>query len=77
MNLDRIRNMSDEELTSYLKNMSNKKNMNCYCCGKNGKNTILIKNFHNNQQKKLCTLCDDCYDKLLDFLNITDIIWDE
>ena len=51
--------------------------MNCYKCGKNGNYTLNIKNGRASQQKKLCTLCDGCYKKLLEYLNITDIIWED
>lgn len=77
MDLEKIRSMSDIELTNYLKSISSKKSMNCYKCGKNGNYTLNIKNGRASQQKKLCTLCDGCYKKLLEYLNITDIIWED
>ena len=76
MNLEKIRNMNDEELKKYLKSLSNKNNA-CTKCGKKEPNfTINIKNKELFQQKKLCHLCNDCYVDLLDYLGVCDIIWD-
>lgn len=76
MDLNRIRNMSDEELTLYLKSLKSK-NTNCVKCGKsNGNYTINVQNKNKMQQKKLCNLCNDCYIELLEHLGCNDILWD-
>ena len=76
MDLEKIRRMSDEELESYLKTISNKKSV-CIKCGQARPNyTINISNKKKIQQKKLCSLCSDCYVDLLDYLGACDIIWD-
>ena len=76
MDLEKIRKMSDEELESYLRALSNKKST-CIKCGKATPNyTINIQNKKKIQQKKLCSLCNDCYVDLLDYLGACDILWD-
>jgi transposase-like protein len=76
MDLEKIRKMSNEELEKYLKSLTNK-NITCAKCGKNNPNyTINIKNKEIYQQKKLCHLCNKCYNELLDYLGVCDILWD-
>ena len=66
MDLDKIRNMSDIELQTYLRTLSDKKKTVCFKCGeKNANYTVNIQNRKKIQQKKLCSLCDNCY---IDFL---------
>ena len=77
MELQEIRNMNDEQLERFLKSLSMKKSTNCYKCGKNNSNfTINIQNKKAMQQKKLCCLCETCYNDLLDYLAINDIKWE-
>ena len=77
MDLEKIRKMNDEELESYLKNLTKRNNTNCVKCGKVSANyTINIQNKKKIQQKKLCSLCNDCYTDLLDYLGVCDILWD-
>lgn len=73
--LDKIRSMTDEELRNYLKGLTEKKDNKCCKCGANGNFAIFIKNIKEYQQKKLCCLCNKCYEELLDYLEIDDIIW--
>jgi hypothetical protein len=76
MDLEKIRKMNDEELESFLRALSNKKNA-CIKCGKTNPNyTMNIQNKNKIQQKKLCSLCNDCYGDLLDYLGVCDILWD-
>lgn len=76
MDLEKIRNMNDQELENYLKLLANKKTI-CIKCGKTNPNyTINVQNKKLIQQKKLCNLCDECYSELLDVLGVCDIIWD-
>lgn len=76
MDLAKIRNMSDEELTNYLRGLASKNKTDCYICNKkDAKYIIYIKNNEAMQQKKLCALCDEHYNKLLDLIEICDINW--
>lgn len=76
MNLDKIRNMNDEDLKKYLLSLTNK-NTVCAKCKKNNPNyTVNIRNKKELQQKKLCHLCSKCYEEFLDYLGVCDIIWD-
>lgn len=77
MDLQIIRNMSDEDLEKYLKGLTKRNNTNCVKCGKiSGNYTVNIQNKKKIQQKKLCSLCNDCYVDLLEYLGLCDIIWD-
>lgn len=77
MNLDKIRSMGDKELEAYLKSLSGRSNKNCIKCGKGNSNyTINVQNKNKFQQKKLCNLCDGCYNDLLNYLGTYDIIWE-
>ena len=75
MDLKKVRSMNDEELTNFLKSLSSK-NTNCCKCGKMcTKYTLNIQNRKKIKQTKLCNLCDECYTNLLDYLEISDVIW--
>lgn len=76
MNLDRIRNMSDEDLQAYLKSLGDRKSSNCIKCGNSADYVINVQNKKHFQQKKLCSLCTECYSSMLDQLGVSDIIWD-
>lgn len=77
MELDKIRSMNDEQLTKYLKSLSNKRLDTCIKCGSLSTNkAILIHNKKARQQKKLCNLCDKCYESILEYLEVADVIWD-
>ena len=77
MELSKIRAMSDSELENYLKSLSNKRLNVCLKCGGSKiRYTINVQNKKKIQQKKLCNLCEDCYNDLLDYLGTCDIIWD-
>lgn len=76
IDINKIRNMSDEDLERYLRSLSNKNKKDCYVCGKTRTNyDIYIKNCSEFQQKKLCSLCDEHYVELLNHLKINDIDW--
>lgn len=77
MDLEKIRKMNDKELKGYLKRISERQNLNCVKCGERDANyTINIKSRKEKQQKKLCSICEDCYEKLLDYFETDDILWD-
>lgn len=77
MDLNRIRNMNDIELENYLKGLTRRNTSCCVKCGKiNSNYTINVQNKHIFQQKKLCSLCEECYVDMLDNLGVCDIIWE-
>lgn len=77
MDLNKIRSMNDTELQAYLKSLADRKSSNCVKCGKaNADYTINVRNNNKFQQKKLCSLCENCYNNMLDNLGVSDIIWE-
>lgn len=74
MDLNVIRKMSDAELTRYLNNVSQRNAQVCCKCGKVTikENRIGIFTYKGCENRKLCTLCSDCYTNLLDYLEIAD-----
>ena len=83
MDLDTIRNMSDDELKRFLGDLSQTKGSVCVRCNticfKDNKKVINVGvyNQHIGQRsKKLCVLCNDCYSDLLDYLAVSDVDWD-
>lgn len=84
MNLDEIRNMSDEQLRTFMNNLSQRNNIFCSKCG-NIVNSQERRNINigiydrqiGQKVKKLCSLCNNCYVDLLDYLGISDIEWEE
>lgn len=84
MDLDSIRSMSDNELRSFMNNLAQRNNIFCTKCG----NIIPPRDRYNlnisvydtstcQKQRKLCSLCYECYIDLLDYLAVSDINWDE
>lgn len=74
MNLEDIRNMSDLELTRYLNNVSQRNTQMCCKCLRATfkENRITLYTYKGCDNKKLCTLCKNCYSDLLDYLGIAD-----
>lgn len=74
MDLQKIRNMSDNELTRYLNNVSQRNAQICCKCGEITckERRVGIYTYKGYENKKLCTLCRDCYFDLLDYLSISD-----
>ena len=74
MNVNDIRNMSDEQLRKFLNTISQKNSQRCCKCGvvptRKNKIGIYVFKFEN---KKLCNLCKDCYTELLDYLGVCDV----
>lgn len=84
MELNKIRNMSDNELRSFINDISQRSNIFCTKCG-NVVNPRDRKNINigiydksiGQKTRKLCSLCNDCYVDLLDYLCVSDIEWDD
>ena len=74
MNIEVIKNMSDEELRKFLNALSQKNNQICCKCGavptRKDRIGLYVFKFEN---RKLCNLCKDCYTELLDYLGICDV----
>lgn len=84
MNLDEIRNMNDEQLRTFMNNLSQSNNIICAKCGnitdrKNRKTiNVAIYDRHIGQKaRKLCSICNACYSDLLDYLAVSDIDWSD
>lgn len=75
MDLQRIRNMNDEDLKEYLNFISNRNTTRCSVCSQGATKVVKIENKETYQMKKLCGICDDCYMKLVKQLNTTEIEW--
>lgn len=82
MNLDKIRSMNDAELRSFMNEISQRNNIFCSRCGNvvssRYRKTINIGINDGGYQKvrKLCSLCNECYVDLLDYLSVSDIDWE-
>ena len=76
MDLDRIRKMDDEELSKLLKQLSARGGRACIRCNKPVTHIIKIENQETIQTRKLCGLCQECYEELLTHLGLYDIDWD-
>ena len=77
--IDKIKDMSDKELISFINRMSQNKLMICIKCGEatgySNRKTISVGVYDKKigqRIKKLCTLCEDCYIELLDYLGCMD-----
>lgn len=81
MNLEKIRNMSDEQLVRFINDVSQRNSIICSKCGgiiisKERKCLMVSINDKGIQKsKKLCNLCNECYIDLLDYLSISDVEW--
>lgn len=73
MNYDNIRKMSDEELSRFLNNLSKRDVKKCIKCDKRTKKIIKVN--YEDTTKQLCGLCDNCYNELLEYLNVPDVLW--
>lgn len=83
MNLDEIRNMSDEDLRRFMNDISQRNNTFCSRCGnvvsvqekRNVNISVYDKNAYGQKARKLCSLCMNCYVDMLDYLGVSDIDW--
>lgn len=74
MKIANIKNMSDKEVYNLLNNLSNKNMKVCCKCGEiiHKENRITIYRDVSRVPKKLCTLCNNCYSDLLDYLGVNE-----
>ena len=84
MNLDKIRSMNDEKLRCFMNELSQRNNIFCSKCGnvvssKERKviNVAIYDRKIGQKARKLCSLCNECYIDLLDYLGISDISWED
>lgn len=75
MDYDKIRNMTNEELKKFLDNIKNRSTKNCIKCDKLSTKFVKIENDDTLQTRKLCGLCNEHYEELLQYLNVQDIDW--
>lgn len=77
INLNKIREMSDENLLNYISYLKSKKGNICSKCYKpDAEYTIFIKqNMEFPSNRKLCCICSDCYNKMVEDLDTEPIEW--
>lgn len=75
MDFDKIRSMTDEELSVFLKQFSSRGSKICIKCNKPAVFMIRVENTKAFQTKKLCGLCEDCYQDLLNKFELFDVDW--
>ena len=76
MTIEQIRKMTDTELEIFLSRITYKKNNNCVKCGGTPTKRIKVENLETYQTKNLCKVCDSCYNRLLNNLQVSDIEWE-
>ncbi|MBR4178055.1 MAG: hypothetical protein IKR57_01745 [Bacilli bacterium] len=76
MNIADLKKLQDKEFIDYICKMQRNKSTFCIKCGKvvdkDNRRTISVSR-DNIKLKKLCTLCDDCYSDLIDFIGVADV----
>lgn len=72
MNINDIRKMSDRELNSFLATIQKDEKRICAKCGDFILNKITITVRKGQTTRVLCTLCENCYSDILDYLSIQD-----
>lgn len=77
MNYNDIRKMSDKELNHFLVNMQKDERRICSRCKEFILNKITINVRKNQTTRTLCTLCENCYADMLEFLGINDACWED
>ncbi|MEE1282776.1 MAG: hypothetical protein UHK60_11115 [Acutalibacteraceae bacterium] len=75
MNYDRIRNMSDEELKKFLRNISCRDTNNCINCRTKATKVLKVYNLQTEQTKKMIGFCEKCYLEFLQKNDLEDILW--
>jgi len=73
MNLNDIRKMNDKELNAFLVNIQKDDRKICARCGEFifEKRTLSVRKDY--VTRTLCTLCENCYTDMLDYLGINDV----
>lgn len=77
MDYNKIRSMTDEELSVLLKQLSARGSKTCIKCNKQSTFIVKVENTKTFQTKKLCGLCDDCYQDLLQSFDLFDVDWND
>lgn len=77
MKYDDIRKMNDKELNHFLLNIQRDNKRVCSKCKEFVLNKIVINVRKNQTTRTLCTLCENCYTSMLEFLGINDADWEE
>lgn len=84
MNLDRIRKMNDDELRKFINTISKRGSDLCIkcdiplnCTERKTINIGIYSSTSGQKIRKLCSLCNECYIDLLDYLGVSDIDWGE
>lgn len=77
MNYDKIRSMSDKELEIFIQGLKGRNLKVCTKCGKEVNKILKIENKDSVQTKSLCGLCNECYNWLLETLEMFDLGWDD
>ncbi len=81
-----LQNKTDEEKARILERLIHCGNLRTPPCVRCGvivgyadRKTINVSIYgrHGQKAKKLCTLCNDCYIELLDYLGVPDVEWGE
>lgn len=77
IDLEKIRNMSDESLKNYLIYLQNKNVSTCAKCYQpNAEYVVLIRQTGKYvSTRKACCLCENCYVKLMNYLELPLIEW--
>ncbi len=79
-----LKNKSDKEKAEILERLIHTANFRTPPCTRCGaivgyadRKTINVSIYNRQGQrsKKLCSLCNDCYSDLLDYLGVTDVKW--
>lgn len=78
VDLEKVRNMNDEELNNYLTYLRKENKQACArCYAPISGYEIFVR--HNKKgylsTRKLCSICENCYNEMINFLNVEPINW--
>lgn len=76
MNYDKIRSMSDRELSIFIEGLKGRNLKRCTKCGAEVRKVIKVENKDSIQTKALCGLCNGCYAGFLEYLELFDLGWE-
>ena len=74
-NYNEIRKMSDKELNLFLVDIQRSNKRICNKCGGFILNKTTVSVRRDYTAKTLCTLCENCYADVLEFIGINDVDW--